>query len=231
MIGDDDFFMQNADYHYGASDEEKMYGRDYYDPSDYVGGYHPSSYTGYESGHNLYGNSYNGSQSSSARTKSNSNEKYTIPSENESLKKDSRGKYWIAGIIIALLAVVIVTGLVIHAVDNYVAIDDLKITRYVETVQYKSEIHTYNGYEITYNQTSYREHSANVSFYTKDGKVLYEDRFQRHELNELPYIVYFDGEADYAIFEVYRRHSGICIYRERVDVDNINVKRKFINYD
>ena len=29
MIGDDDFFMQNADYHYGASDAEKMYGRGY----------------------------------------------------------------------------------------------------------------------------------------------------------------------------------------------------------
>ena len=27
MIGDDDFFMQNADYHYGASDTEKMYGK------------------------------------------------------------------------------------------------------------------------------------------------------------------------------------------------------------
>ena len=31
MIGDDDFFMQNADYHYGASDTEKMYGRGYGD--------------------------------------------------------------------------------------------------------------------------------------------------------------------------------------------------------
>ena len=31
MIGDDDFFMQNADYHYGASDAEKMYGRGYDD--------------------------------------------------------------------------------------------------------------------------------------------------------------------------------------------------------
>ena len=29
MIGDDDFFMQNSDYHYGASDVEKMYGRSY----------------------------------------------------------------------------------------------------------------------------------------------------------------------------------------------------------
>ena len=31
MISDDDFFMQNADYHYGASDAEKMYGRGYDD--------------------------------------------------------------------------------------------------------------------------------------------------------------------------------------------------------
>ena len=31
MIGDDDFFMQNADYHYGASDAEKLYGRGYDD--------------------------------------------------------------------------------------------------------------------------------------------------------------------------------------------------------
>ena len=44
MIGDDDFFMQNADYHYGASDAEKMYGRNY-DDSD-VGGYYPGSFGG-----------------------------------------------------------------------------------------------------------------------------------------------------------------------------------------
>ena len=31
MIGDDDFFIQNADYHYGASDAEKLYGRGYGD--------------------------------------------------------------------------------------------------------------------------------------------------------------------------------------------------------
>ena len=31
MIGDDDFFIQNADYHYGASDAEKLYGRGYDD--------------------------------------------------------------------------------------------------------------------------------------------------------------------------------------------------------
>ena len=44
MIGDDDFFMQNADYHYGASDTEKMYGRNY-DDSD-VGGYYPRTFGG-----------------------------------------------------------------------------------------------------------------------------------------------------------------------------------------
>lgn len=40
MIGDDDFFMQNADYHYGASDAEKMYGRGYnnYNPNSRTGG-------------------------------------------------------------------------------------------------------------------------------------------------------------------------------------------------
>ncbi|MBO5966464.1 MAG: hypothetical protein J6P91_04905, partial [Methanobrevibacter sp.] len=36
--------MQNADYHYGASDTEKMYGRNY-DDSD-LGGYYPRSYGG-----------------------------------------------------------------------------------------------------------------------------------------------------------------------------------------
>ncbi|WP_298536283.1 hypothetical protein [uncultured Methanobrevibacter sp.] len=36
MIGDDDFFMQNADYHYGASDTEKMYGRGYDDSDIYA---------------------------------------------------------------------------------------------------------------------------------------------------------------------------------------------------
>ena len=52
-------------------------------------------------------------------------------------------------------------------------------------------------------------------------------------LGDVPYIVYFDGKADYAIFEVYRNHldSGKCIYRERVDVDNKNVKKEFIDYD
>ena len=48
MIGDDDFFMQNADYHYGASDVEKMYGRNY-DDSD-LGGYYPGSFGGSGSG-------------------------------------------------------------------------------------------------------------------------------------------------------------------------------------
>lgn len=31
MIGDDDFLIQNADYHSGASDAEKLYGRGYED--------------------------------------------------------------------------------------------------------------------------------------------------------------------------------------------------------
>ena len=43
MIGDDDFFMQNSDYHYGASDVEKMYGRSYNNDSALIGGYDSSS--------------------------------------------------------------------------------------------------------------------------------------------------------------------------------------------
>ena len=52
-------------------------------------------------------------------------------------------------------------------------------------------------------------------------------------LGDVPYIVNFDGKADYAIFEVYKTHldSGKCIYRERVAVDNKNVKKEFIDYD
>ena len=49
MIGDDDFFMQNSDYHYGASDVEKMYGRSYNNDSALIGGYDSSSSGRYES--------------------------------------------------------------------------------------------------------------------------------------------------------------------------------------
>ena len=48
----------------------------------------------------------------------------------------------------------------------------------------------------------------------------------------MPYYVDLDEKADYAVFEVYRNSKyGKCIYRERVDVDNKNVKKEFINYD
>ena len=52
-------------------------------------------------------------------------------------------------------------------------------------------------------------------------------------LGDVPYQVHLDEKADYAIFEVYRTHLdyGKCIYRERVDVDNVNVKKEFIDYD
>ena len=66
-------------------------------------------------------------------------------------------------------------------------------------------------------------------------KVLYNDSnyLGTCYLGDVPYIVYFDEKADYAIFEVYKTHldSGKCIYRERVDVDNANVKKEFIDYD
>ena len=64
MIGDDDFFMQNADYHYGASDAEKMYGRDY-DDSD-LGGYYPRSYGG------------NGSSRQNASSENDNSGKYCL---------------------------------------------------------------------------------------------------------------------------------------------------------
>ena len=170
MIGDDDFFMQNADYHYGASDAEKMYGRDY-DDSD-LGGYYPRSYGG------------NGSSR-----------------QNASSENDNSGKYCLAGILIVL--------------DSKVSIEE--------------------GYEITYNQKSYGRHAINVIFYSKNGKVLYNDSnyVGTCYLGDVPYQVHLDEKADYAIFEVYRTHLdyGKCIYRERVDVDNVNVKKEFIDYD
>ena len=207
MIGDDDFFMQNADYHYGASDTEKMYGRNYDDYSGPIGGYGSSSYGGY------------GSTSKS--------------SEN-----DNSGKHCLAGILIVLGIIVIATVVVPAVTDsmaNSVTIDDLKITRYIYSNQYESKVTTDEGYEITYKERSYGTHAINVIFYSKNGEVLYNDSnyVGTCYLGDVPYIVYFDGKADYAIFEVYRTHldSGKCIYRERVDVDNVNVKKEFINYD
>ena len=163
MIGDDDFFMQNADYHYGASDAEKMYGRDY-DDSD-LGGYYPRSYGG------------NGSSR-----------------QNASSENDNSGKYCLAGILIVLAIIVMATVVVpavFESMSNTVIIDDLKITRYNHSIQYDCY------------------------------------------LGDVPYQVHLDEKADYAIFEVYRTHLdyGKCIYRERVDVDNVNVKKEFIDYD
>ena len=206
MIGDDDFFMQNADYHYGASDSEKMYGRNYSDSSSYTSGYVPGN--------------------------------YGTTANNESSEDDSSGKYCIA-VILILLAIIVIANVVVPAVtdamSNSVTVDDLKITRYIYSTQYESKVSTDVGYEITYKERSYGTHAINVIFYSKDGKVLYNDSnyVGTCYLGDVPYIVYFDGKADYAIFEVYRTHldSGKCIYRERVDVDNVNVKKEFINYD
>lgn len=208
MIGDDDFFMQNADYHYGASDAEKMYGRNYNDSSSYVPGYGSGSY---------------GSGQSTAK---------------EGSENEGSGKTCLA-VILILLAIVLIATVVVPAVteamSNSVTVDDLKITRYIYSSQYESKVSTDKGYEITYNQRSFGTHAINLIFYSKDGKVLYNDSnyVGTCYLGDVPYIVYFDGKADYAIFEVYRTHldSGKCIYRERVDVDNTNVKKEFINYD
>ena len=209
MIGDDDFFMQNADYHNGASDAEKMYGRNYDDYSGSVGGYGSGSYGGYGSS-----------------------------SKNEGSENDSSGKYCLAGILIVLAIIVIATVVVPAVTDsmaNSVAIDDLKITRYIHSSQYDSKVSTDEGYEITYNQRSYGTHAINVIFYSKNGEVLYNDSnyVGTCYLGEVPYLVHLDEKADYAVFEVYRTHLdyGKCIYRERVDVDNVNVKKEFINYD
>ncbi|MBE6512481.1 MAG: hypothetical protein E7Z75_04990 [Methanobrevibacter olleyae] len=224
MIGDDDFFMQNADYHYGASDTEKMYGRNYNDSSDYVGGYIPISYGKYES-------------TAKESSENNSYEKYESAAQ-ESSENDSEEKYCIAGILIVLAILLIPTVLVPAITDsmsNSVIVDDLKITRYIHSVQYESKVSTDKGYEITYNQKSFGTHAINVILYSKNGEVLYNDSkyVGTCYLGDVPYIVYLDEKADYAIFEVYRNHldSGKCIYSERVDVDNVNVKKEFINYD
>ena len=209
MIGDDDFFMQNADYHDGASDTEKMYGRNYDDYSGSVGGYGPSSYGGYDS-----------------------------TSNKESSANDSDGKYCLIGVLIVLALILIPTVIVPAVTDsmsNSVSIDDLEITRYIHSSQYESKVSTDEGYMITYKERSYGTHAINVIFYSKNGDILYNDSnyVGTCYLGDVPYIVYFDGKADYAIFEVYRTHLdyGKCIYSERVDVDNVNVKKEFINYD
>ena len=123
MIGDDDFFMQNADYHYGANDSEKMYGRGYDGSSSYIPGYVPGSY---------------GSASSK-----------------ESSEDDGTGKYCLA-VILIILAIIVMANVVVPAVtdamSNSVAVDDLKITRYIYSTQYESKVSTDVGYEITYNE-------------------------------------------------------------------------------
>ena len=208
MIGDDDFFMQNSDYHYGASDAEKMYGRDYNNYSGHIGGYDPSSSGRYESS-----------------SKSTS-------SENDI----DVGKYCIIGLAIAiaiLLIATIVVPAVIESMANSVTIEDLNITRYNHSSQYDSKVYTDIGYEVTYNQKSYGDHVTNLIFYSKKGKVLHNDSeyIGEHHLEDVPYYVDLDEKADYAVFEVYRNKYGKCIYRERVYVDNKNMKKEFIIYD
>ena len=210
MIGDDDFFMQNSDYHYGASDAEKMYGRDYNNYSGHIGGYDSSSSGRYESS-----------------SKSTS-------SENDI----DVGKYCIIGLAIAiaiLLIATIIVPAVIESMANSVTIEDLNITRYNHSSQYDSKVYTDIGYEVevTYNQKSYGDHVTNLIFYSKKGKVLHNDSeyIGEHHLEDVPYYVDLDEKADYAVFEVYRNKYGKCIYRERVYVDNKNMKKEFINYD
>ena len=209
MIGDDDFFMQNSDYHYGASDVEKMYGRSYNNDSALIGGYDSSSSGRYESS-----------------SKSTS-------SENDI----DVGKYCIIGLAIAiaiLLIATIIVPAVIESMANSVTIEDLNITRYNHSSQYDSKVYTDIGYDVTYNQKSYGDHVTNLIFYSKKGKVLYNDSeyIGEHHLEDVPYYVDLDEKADYAVFEVYRNNKyGKCIYRERVYVDNKNMKKEFINYD
>ena len=198
MIGDDDFFMQNSDYHYGASDVEKMYGRSYNNDSALIGGYDSSSSGRYES-------------SSSASSGNDTD----------------YGKYCLVGLMI-FIAIILMVAVVVPAVTesmaNSVTIEDLNITRYIHSSQYDSKVYSDTGYEVTYNQKSYGDHVTNLIFYSKKGKVLHND-------SEYIYVD-LDEKADYAVFEVYRNNKyGKCIYRERVDVDNKNVKKEFINYD
>ena len=200
MIGDDDFFMQNSDYHYGASDVEKMYGRSYNNDSALIGGYDSSS---------------------------------SASSGNDT----DYGKYCLVGLMI-FIAIILIVAVVVPAVTesmaNTVTIEDLNITRYIHSSQYDSKVYSDTGYEVTYNQKSYGDHVTNLIFYSKKGKVLHNDSeyIGEHHLEDVPYYVDLDEKADYAVFEVYRNNKyGKCIYRERVDVDNKNVKKEFINYD
>lgn len=199
MIGDDDFFMQNSDYHYGASDVEKMYGRSYNNDSALIGGYDSSS---------------------------------SASSGNDT----DYGKYCLVGLMI-FIAIILMVAVVVPAVTesmaNSVTIEDLNITRYIHSSQYDSKVYSDTGYEVTYNQKSYGDHVTNLIFYSKKGKVLHNDSeyIGEHHLEDVPYYVDLDEKADYAVFEVYRNKYGKCIYRERVDVDNKNVKKEFINYD
>ncbi len=198
MIGDDDFFMQNSDYHYGASDVEKMYGRSYNNDSALIGGYDSSSSGRYES-------------SSSASSGNDTD----------------YGKYCLVGLMI-FIAIILMVAVVVPAVTesmaNSVTIEDLNITRYIHSSQYDSKVYSDTGYD----------HVTNLIFYSKKGKVLHNDSeyIGEHHLEDVPYYVDLDEKADYAVFEVYRNNKyGKCIYRERVDVDNKNVKKEFINYD
>lgn len=69
----------------------------------------------------------------------------------------------------------VVVPAVFESMSNTVIIDDLKITRYNHSIQYDSKVSIEEGYEITYNQKSYGRHAINVIFYSKNGKVLYND--------------------------------------------------------
>ena len=122
MIGDDDFFMQNADYHYGASDTEKMYGRNYND-SD-LGGYYPRSYGG------------SGSNSQNASSENDNSGNYCLAGI----------LIVLAIIVIATFVVPAVT----ESMSSTVIVDDLKVTRYIHSSQYDSKVSTDKGYEITY---------------------------------------------------------------------------------
>ena len=123
MIGDDDFFMQNSDYHYGASDVEKMYGRSYNNDSALIGGYDSSSSGRYES-------------SSSASSGNDTD----------------YGKYCLVGLMI-FIAIILMVAVVVPAVTesmaNSVTIEDLNITRYIHSSQYDSKVYSDTGYEVT----------------------------------------------------------------------------------
>ncbi|MBQ6813270.1 MAG: hypothetical protein IJP12_01390 [Methanobrevibacter sp.] len=233
MIGDDDFFMQNADYHYGATDTEKLYGRGVgrYD-DDYVPSYRSSgSYgsSGYVPG---YGSS------SYDSSKSTSNKESVSSVKEESSETDNTGKYCI-GVFVIIFAIVIIANVVVPAVNNSlsssVIVDDLKVTRYIYSTQYDSKISSEKGYEVTYNERSYGDHAVNIILYSKNGEILRNDSQYMGDplLGDVPYRVILEKKADYAIFEVYKNRFdvGEPIYRERVKVDNVNVIKEFINYD